>query len=80
MACPYDAIAFDGKSGKIQKGDLCYERVTKGLYPACADNVCLGHCVYFGDPAEIEKRILEKRVLSGGWGVIIPRVVTTTRR
>ncbi|MFC1820271.1 FAD-dependent oxidoreductase [Thermodesulfobacteriota bacterium] len=75
QACPYDAIAFDEDSGKVQKCDLCYQRVTNGLYPACADNVCLAHCIYFGDPAEIEKKILEKRKVRGGWGEIIPNAI-----
>ncbi len=43
----------------------------KGLYPACADKVCPAHCIYFGNPAEIEKRMLEKRKVRGGWGEII---------
>ena len=73
QACPYQAIAFDPARGKARKCNLCYERVTRGLYPACADNVCLAHCIYFGDPAEIERRILEKRKIRGGWGEIIPR-------
>ncbi len=75
QACPYDAIAFDQKIGKIQKCNLCYHRVTNGLYPACADNVCLAHCIYFGDPAEIERRILEKRKIRGGWGEILPKAL-----
>ncbi|MBU2498570.1 MAG: FAD-dependent oxidoreductase, partial [Proteobacteria bacterium] len=75
QACPYDAIAFDGKSGKAEKCNLCYQRVTNGLYPACADNVCLAHCIYFGEPAEIVKKILEKRKVRGGWGEIIPRAL-----
>ncbi|MGZ3595543.1 MAG: hypothetical protein ACXWMV_09170 [Syntrophales bacterium] len=28
--------------------------------------------IYFGDPAEIEKQIMEKRKVRGGWGDIIP--------
>ena len=28
--------------------------------PACADNVCLAHCVYFGDANHIEKMIEER--------------------
>ena len=75
QACPYDAIAFDEKSGKVEKCNLCYQRVINGLYPACADNVCLAHCIYFGDPAEIEKTILEKRKMRGGWGEIIPKAI-----
>jgi len=80
QACPYDAIAFDVKSGKTQKCNLCYQRVTNGLYPACADNICLAHCIYFGDPAEIEKKILEKRKLRGGWGEIIPKALLINSR
>ncbi|MBI4790545.1 MAG: 4Fe-4S binding protein [Chloroflexi bacterium] len=60
-ACPYDAIAFDDASGTAAKCNLCYHRVDHGLYPACADNVCLAHCIYFGEPAEIEKLIAEKQ-------------------
>ncbi len=78
QACPYDAIAFDQKLGKIQKCNLCYHRVTNGLYPACADNVCLAHCIYFGDPAEIEGKILEKRKIRGGWGEILPKALIDT--
>ena len=75
QACPYHAIAFDQKIGKIQKCNLCYQRVAHGLYPACSDNVCPAHCIYFGDPAEIERKILEKRSIRGGWGEIIPKVL-----
>jgi ferredoxin len=78
QACPYDAITFDEKIGIARKCNLCYDRVTNGLYPACADNICLGHCIYFGDPVEIEKKILEKRKIRGGWGEIIPKVLATS--
>ena len=79
QACPYDAITFDEKSGKTQKCNLCYDRVMNGLYPACADNVCLAHCIYFGAPAEIEKKILEKRKARGGWGDILPKAIMFSR-
>ena len=46
-ACPYDAIAFDEDKGIAQKCNLCYHRVDRGLVPACADNVCLAHCIHF---------------------------------
>ena len=45
-ACPYDAIAFDPAKGVAQKCNLCHHRVDNGLYPACADNVCLAHCIH----------------------------------
>jgi NADPH-dependent glutamate synthase beta subunit-like oxidoreductase len=80
QACPYDAITFDEKIGKTQKCNLCYQRVVNGLYPACADNICLAHCIYFGNPAEIEKKILEKRKIRGGWGDILPKALINSRR
>jgi len=54
-ACPYDAIDFDDEKGIAQKCNLCHHRVDRGLIPACADNVCLAHCIYFGDPNTIGK-------------------------
>ena len=47
-ACPYDAIAFDDNTSVAQKCNLCYHRVDLGLVPACADNICPAHCIYFG--------------------------------
>ena len=61
QACPYDAIRFDELNGIAQKCDLCSHRVVHGLYPACADNVCLAHCIYFGYPDEIERTVEEQR-------------------
>jgi len=46
-ACPYDAIAFDSPAGAARKCNLCHHRVDAGLLPACADNVCLAHCIHF---------------------------------
>jgi Fe-S-cluster-containing dehydrogenase component len=45
--CPYDAIAFDDDKDIAQKCNLCHHRVDHGLIPACADDVCLAHCIYF---------------------------------
>ena len=53
-ACPYNAIAFDGENGVARKCNLCYHRIDKGLLPACADNVCLAHCIYFVDRENLE--------------------------
>lgn len=53
--CPYDAIDFDDEKGIAQKCNLCHHRVDRGLIPACADNVCLAHCIYFGEPNTIKK-------------------------
>jgi Fe-S-cluster-containing dehydrogenase component len=62
-ACPYGAIVFDSEGGVARKCNLCYHRVDKGLIPACADNVCLAHCIYFGDPGEIQRVIADKHAL-----------------
>ena len=60
-ACPYDVVDFDDEKSIAQKCNLCHQRVDNGLIPACADNVCLAHCIYFGDPDEIDKLISEKK-------------------
>lgn len=44
-ACPYGAIAFDESKQAAVKCNLCHHRVDAGLLPACADNVCLAHCI-----------------------------------
>lgn len=44
--CPYEAIAFDSANSVARKCNLCHHRVDQGLYPACADNVCLAHCIH----------------------------------
>ena len=65
-ACPYDAIAFDTENNMARKCNLCHHRVDNGLIPACADNVCLAHCIYFGDPEEIQRRINAKHLFYEG--------------
>jgi Fe-S-cluster-containing dehydrogenase component len=59
QACPFDAIRFQDDGGITRKCDLCHHRVEHGLYPACADNVCLAHCIHFGRAEEIEKLAAE---------------------
>ena len=61
-ACPYGAIAFDAAQGKARKCNLCHHRVDRGLVPACADNVCPGHCIRFGSPEEIRAMPMGERV------------------
>jgi len=55
-ACPYSAIAFDENSQVARKCNLCHNRVDNRLVPACADNVCLAHCIYFGEPEAVDKQ------------------------
>jgi Fe-S-cluster-containing dehydrogenase component len=58
--CPYDAIELDPDEDVARKCNLCSHRVDNELIPACADNICPGHCIYFGDPDEIKREITEK--------------------
>lgn len=44
-ACPYNAIFFDASMDLAYKCNLCHQRIDQGLKPACADNVCLAHCI-----------------------------------
>jgi Fe-S-cluster-containing dehydrogenase component len=60
--CPYDAIAFDAERAVARKCNLCHHRVDHGLMPACADNVCLAHCIYFGSPEGIAAQRRKRRV------------------
>ncbi|MCP4686456.1 MAG: 4Fe-4S ferredoxin [Desulfobacterales bacterium] len=46
-ACPYEAVVFDADKEIAQKCNLCHHRVDQGLIPACADNICLAHCIQF---------------------------------
>ena len=48
-ACPYDAISYDYDQNIANKCNLCHHRIDQGLIPACADNVCLAHCIHFND-------------------------------
>jgi len=45
-ACPYDVVAFDEAAGVATKCNLCHHRLDEGLLPACADNICLAHCIH----------------------------------
>ncbi len=60
--CSYDALMFDQEEQTVLKCNLCHHRVDQGLIPACADNVCLAHCIYFGDPDEIDSAIKSRRI------------------
>jgi NADH-dependent fumarate reductase subunit E len=54
-ACPHGAIAFDKDKRVAQKCNLCHHRVDNGLIPACADNICLAHCIHFVEHSEDKK-------------------------
>ena len=55
--CPHDAIRLHPETSVTEKCNLCHHRVEKGLVPACADNICLAHCIYFGEVNDVRKQI-----------------------
>jgi Fe-S-cluster-containing dehydrogenase component len=64
VSCPFDIPKFEFHSAnpKIQKCDLCYDRIKSGKIPACAE-ACPGDALTFGTRreliAEARKRIFE---------------------
>lgn len=64
VSCPFDVPKFEYHSAnpKIQKCDLCYDRIKEGKIPACAE-ACPGDALTFGTRreliAEARKRIFE---------------------
>jgi Fe-S-cluster-containing dehydrogenase component len=51
-ACPWGSPQWNPETGKVVKCDSCYDRVKRGLQPACV-TVCPTKCLYFGKPDEI---------------------------
>lgn len=64
VSCPFDIPKFEYHSAnpKIQKCDLCYDRIKEGKIPACAE-ACPGDALTFGTRRELieeaRKRIAE---------------------
>lgn len=54
-ACPYDARFLD-EENKVDKCDLCYERITLGLVPACV-STCISSARFFGDLNDPESEV-----------------------
>jgi Fe-S-cluster-containing dehydrogenase component len=60
-ACPYNVIWFDESKQQAYKCNMCHHRIDQGIVPACADNICLAHCIHFGDPAAIQAEIERRK-------------------
>jgi len=54
VSCPYDAPKFEYFSAnpKIEKCNMCFDRVKEGLYPACIEN-CPAEALTFGTRREL---------------------------
>jgi Fe-S-cluster-containing dehydrogenase component len=85
VSCPFDVPKFEYHSAnpKIQKCDMCYDRIIKGEKPACVE-ACPGEAIIFGTRreliAEARKRMAENpgtyvdqiygERVAGGTGII----------
>lgn len=64
VSCPFDVPKFEyfSSNPKIQKCTMCYENISKGKIPACAEN-CPAEAIKFGTRrellAEARKRIVQ---------------------
>ncbi len=75
VSCPFDVPKFEYHSAnpKIEKCDMCYDRIKAGKIPACAE-ACPGDALTFGTRreliAEARKRIFEnpKDYVDQIWG------------
>jgi Fe-S-cluster-containing dehydrogenase component len=75
VSCPFDVPKFEYHSAnpKIEKCDLCYDRIKAGKIPACAE-ACPGDALTFGTRRELiadaRKRIFEnpKDYVDQIWG------------
>lgn len=56
--CPYNAIEIDPFSGRMQKCDFCFDRITKGESPVCVQS-CMGKAMIFGDMNDRSSEIFD---------------------
>ncbi len=52
-ACPWNIPQYDRRTGRLTKCDMCHERVSAGLLPACV-KACPTGALNFGDEAAIK--------------------------
>jgi Fe-S-cluster-containing dehydrogenase component len=47
-ACPYTAPVYNPVTNKVSKCDLCYDRLEKGMDPACVKS-CISRALGYGE-------------------------------
>ena len=65
-ACPWGVPQWNGDTGKVDKCDLCMDRIDEGLEPACVSK-CTTGCLSFGSPAQAsdkKRQDFAERILS----------------
>ena len=66
-ACEFGAPQF-GEDGRMQKCDMCIDRLREGLQPACVENCC-GGAVTFGpvldNPGDARANAARKMLRTG---------------
>ena len=65
-ACPWGVPQWDAKTGKVDKCDLCMDRIDEGLEPACVTK-CTTGCLSFGTPEQAsdqKRQDFAERILS----------------
>ena len=68
--CPYQAIYFDKETGKIDKCDFCFDRITEGLLPVCVES-CMTGAIVFGDLYD-DKSVISKTLKKSKLKQLIP--------
>ncbi len=68
-ACPFQVIGFDRLTSKARKCTFCYDRLTNGMVPACA-NACPTGSISYGHRREMiakaSKRVTELKTNGKG--------------
>lgn len=54
-ACPWTVPQWNAQTGKVNKCDLCKDRIDQGLKPACV-TTCAMSCLYFTTPAKASEK------------------------
>ncbi len=54
-ACPYGAPQMVAERGRVEKCNLCYERLDAGEQPVCVA-ACISRALQFGDMEELQKK------------------------